>query len=72
MTIKQLAERIDVLERELALLKAKLEKQGLDKPWWERIAGTFEGDPIYKKAMKLGSDYRRAPHPEKLKRKNTR
>jgi hypothetical protein len=27
--------------------------------WWERIAGTFEEDPIYQKAMRCGRRYHR-------------
>jgi hypothetical protein len=32
-------------------------------PWWERIAGTFNNDPIYRQAMKLGQQFRKAQKP---------
>ena len=56
----QLEKRIAVLEEELARLKSKVEGADASKPWWERIAGTFEDDPVYEKAMKLGRQYRRS------------
>ena len=51
---------IPPLEEELARLKSQVEKAGASKPWWERIAGTFQDDPVYAKAMKLGRQYRRS------------
>ena len=48
------------MEEELARLKSKMEGIDPSKPWWERIAGTFEDDPVYEKAMKLGREYRRS------------
>jgi len=56
----QLEKRIAALEEELARLKSKLEGFDTLKPWWERIAGTFQDDPVYEKAMKLGRQYRRS------------
>jgi len=56
-------ERLSALERELARLKAKVEGLVDEKPWWERIAGTFHNDPVYEKAMKLGRQYRRSLNP---------
>lgn len=58
-----LEKRVAILEAELAELKTRLEGTGSPKPWWERIAGTFQNDPIYEKAMKLGHQYRRLQKP---------
>lgn len=53
-------ERLSALEKELAQLKAIVEGMVDERPWWERIAGTFQNDPVYEKAMKLGRKYRRS------------
>ena len=58
MTSSQLEKRLAVLEKELAELKSQVQRMDGPKPWWERIAGTFQGDPVYEKAMKLGRQYR--------------
>jgi hypothetical protein len=55
----QLEERVSAIERELLELRKNLDLAKAGKPWWEQIAGTFEGDEVYREAMKLGSDYRR-------------
>jgi hypothetical protein len=61
--------RVAVLEEELASLRRTVEgSEGL-KPWWERIAVTFENDPIYEQAMKLGRQYRRSLKPDTPSRK---
>jgi len=70
MTPTQLEKRVAVLEAELAKLKSKVEGPDASKPWWERIAGTFENDPIYEKAMKLGQEYRRSQQPRAASSKN--
>lgn len=62
-------ERLSALEKELARLKAKVEGTVQEKPWWERIAGTFHNDPVYEKAMKLGRQYRRSLKPKDSSRK---
>jgi hypothetical protein len=56
-------ERISELEQEVEELRSKVEALEPSEPWWERIAGTFEKDPIYEKAMKLGREYRKAQRP---------
>jgi hypothetical protein len=69
MSPKALEKRVAALEEELAQLKTKVEKAKPEKPWWERIAGTFETDPVYEKAMKLGRDYRQSLESQKPSRK---
>ena len=60
MVSARFEERLSALEKELAALKAKVEGISDAKPWWERIAGTFQDNPVYEKAMKLGRQYRRS------------
>ena len=61
---KQVEERLANLEMELARLRRIVEGSEQTKPWWERIADTFENDPIYEKAMKFGREYRRSLRPK--------
>jgi hypothetical protein len=63
MTLGSLEKRVVALERELAEVKGKVEAAQTSAPWWERIAGTFEHDPVYVKAMKLGRAYRESLKP---------
>jgi hypothetical protein len=56
-------QRIAQLEQQVDALRRKIELLGEAKPWWEKIAGSFEKDPIYAKAMKLGRDYRKSLRP---------
>jgi hypothetical protein len=65
MTLSALEKRVAALEEELATLRRKIEAAGDVKPWWERIAGTFEHDPVYEEAMKLGRKYRESLRPKK-------
>ncbi|MCL4207347.1 MAG: hypothetical protein KJ000_33105 [Pirellulaceae bacterium] len=71
MTPAQLEKRVAVLEAELAKLKSKVEGYDASKPWWEKIAGTFQDDPIYEEAMKLGRQYRQSQKPDAASRKRT-
>ncbi len=65
MVSSSLEKRVAALEEELAALRRKIEAAGAAKPWWEHIAGTFEHDPIYERAMKLGRKYRESLRPAK-------
>ena len=69
MTASALEKRVAALEGELARLRDKLEAAEAAKPWWERIAGTFEKDPVYEQAMKMGREYRKSLSPAKPDRK---
>jgi hypothetical protein len=65
MPLSSLEKRVAALEEELAALRRTIEAAGSAKPWWQRIAGTFEHDPIYEEAMKLGRKYRESLRPKK-------
>jgi hypothetical protein len=69
MTSTKLEKRVAALEEEMARLKSKVETAESVKPWWERIAGTFDRDPVYERAMKLGREYRRSFDPRTSARK---
>jgi len=69
MSPTSLENRIATLEQELTRLKNRIDSAGPGKPWWERIAGTFEKDPVYKQAMNLGKKYRQSLDPRKSSRK---
>lgn len=60
MSESELEQRLLKLERELEVLRAKVEQSPKLLPWWERIAGTFHNDPAYKEAMELGRQYRQS------------
>jgi hypothetical protein len=61
MPSEKLAARIAALENEVARLRTDFESErGEGRPWWEQIAGTFAQDRLYKQAMKLGQQQRRA------------
>jgi hypothetical protein len=71
MISAQLEQRVAALEAAVAKLQRQLEEREPSKPWWEQIAGTFENDPIYDHAMRLGQQYRqslRPPSPPRRKR----
>jgi hypothetical protein len=63
MASARLEARVAALEAEVATLKRKLEERDLIAPWWEQIAGTFQNDPLYERAMRLGQQYRQSLRP---------
>jgi hypothetical protein len=70
MSAKELEARVIALEAEVARLRARLDENGADtRPWWKQIAGTFEGDPYYAEAMRLGRNYRESLRPKPRARK---
>ena len=61
MSNKELENRIAVLEKEVAFLKQKIEKEEKAKePWWKQRIGVFADDPAHEEAMCLGREYRLA------------
>jgi len=52
-----LEQRIEIVERELNLLKAQLPKD-YSRPWWQKISGVFENDPAFDEISALGQKIR--------------
>jgi hypothetical protein len=69
MSSGALENRVAAIESELARLKARVETTAVGKPWWEQIAGTFENDRVYLRAMKMGRQYRQSLDPAKPSRR---
>ncbi|MGA7496387.1 MAG: hypothetical protein WBX00_06615 [Isosphaeraceae bacterium] len=70
MATVDLEKRVATLEAEVAKLKVKIQTPKDDNlPWWERIAGSFEGDPLYEEAMRLGREWRESFRPKPRHRK---
>lgn len=61
----QLEHRVAALEAEVIKLKSQMEAMQTTQPWWEQIAGTFQHDPMYEEAMRLGRQYRQSLRPKK-------
>lgn len=71
--IEKLEKRLAAVEAELAELKRQNgAKKNEDKPWWEKIYGSFEGNPHFKEAMELGRKYRESFRPKPRKKKPKR
>ncbi|HIK30962.1 MAG TPA: hypothetical protein IGS17_08095 [Oscillatoriales cyanobacterium M59_W2019_021] len=61
MSVLSIEERVAALEAEIVKLRQQIEHPArIATPWWEKISGTFDRDPIYDEAMKLGRQYRRS------------
>lgn len=71
MSGSSMEQRLAALEAEVAALKKQVSGGKDDRPWWQRIAGAFQGDKAFLEAMKLGRDYRESlrPKPKAKKRK---
>jgi hypothetical protein len=52
-----LEQRIEIIERELDLLKSRLNVNS-QNPWWEKVAGVFENDPAFEEISSLGRSIR--------------
>jgi len=71
--IEKLEKRLAALEAEVAKLKKRNGSASADdRPWWEKIYGSFEGNPHYKEAMELGRKYRESTRPKPRKKKSKR
>ncbi len=67
MSNTELENRIAVLEKEVAFLKQKVEKDEKPKEaWWKNIPNVFNNNPAYEEAMRLGREYRLAQREEEL------
>jgi len=56
---QQLEARIATLEVELAQMKQLLLVLPQQEPWWLKVAGSFENDPTFEEATRLGQEWRK-------------
>ena len=61
----QLEQRVAALEAEVTKLISQMQAMPTSQPWWEQIAGTFQHDPMYEEAMRLGRQSRQSLRPRK-------
>jgi hypothetical protein len=53
--------RVATLETELLQVKQTLSKVLPQKdPWWLKVAGSFEDDPTFDEAVRLGQEWRKS------------
>lgn len=52
-----LEQRIEIIERELLVLKSQL-PENRATPWWQKISGVFENDPAFDEISSLGEKIR--------------
>ncbi|MBW4509078.1 MAG: hypothetical protein KME64_21545 [Scytonematopsis contorta HA4267-MV1] len=58
---QQLETRVANLEKELAQIKETLaESLKKKEPWWLKVAGSFENDPTFDEAVRLGQEWRKS------------
>ncbi|NJO51149.1 MAG: hypothetical protein HC840_18825 [Leptolyngbyaceae cyanobacterium RM2_2_4] len=58
---QHLEERVVVLEEELAQMKELLaDLLQSRQPWWLKVAGSFENDPTFDEAVRLGQEWRKS------------
>jgi hypothetical protein len=68
MTTQQLEERSQHLEARVTTLEGELAqmKQILssflqkESPWWLKVTGSFENDPTFDEAVRLGQEWRKS------------
>jgi hypothetical protein len=59
----QLETRVANLEAELAQIKqlmSSLQQPETSSPWWMKVAGSFEHDPTFDEAVRLGQEWRKS------------
>ena len=61
--LQLLQQRVRQLEHDVFQLKSQAADRSA-QPWWERIAGRFENDPVFDEIVRLGREYREAQRPE--------
>ena len=58
---QQLEKRVATLEKELGQVKKTLaESLKRKEPWWLKVAGSFENDPTFDEAVRLGQEWRKS------------
>jgi len=60
MTISQLEQRLEAVEREVQKLRAQRRPAPKKNKWWRESAGRFEKDPLFDQIVQLGRKYRKS------------
>jgi hypothetical protein len=60
MSSGSVEDRIKRLEQKVQQLEEHSAPVSRQQPWWDRIAGAFNGDPVYMEAMQMGAEIRKA------------
>ncbi len=69
MSVAELEKRVRALEEEVARLRRRLQgRDHDDRPWWEKVWGSFASDPAFEEAMRLGRQYRKSLKPKRHRR----
>ncbi len=65
MATLSLEDRVAALETKLERLQQRQDNESVQdaRPWWEQIRGSFQDDPAYSEAMRLGREYRESLRP---------
>ena len=67
MAVATLEQRLKTLENEVAAIRRRLGSRGRSNSrWWETIAGAFENDPNFDRAMRLGATWRKDANEKSL------
>ncbi|HTI50165.1 MAG TPA: hypothetical protein VL475_04410 [Planctomycetaceae bacterium] len=68
--LKKLETRLAKVEQELVMLRKSVGEPHVDegRPWWQKIAGRFSGDPAFAEIVRLGEKIRKADRPKKRRR----
>lgn len=73
MAVREIEARIASLEAEMARVKEQLNESIDSRPdWLDTAFGSFDNDPIYREAMKLGRKYRESLRPIIAKNKSNK
>jgi hypothetical protein len=60
MTSQQIEERILSIEKELVQVKQALAESQSKNPSWLNVVGSFEHDPDFDEAVRLGQEWRKS------------
>ena len=61
-------DRLDLLEQEVASLKARADGKQAN-PWWIELFGVYKNDPLFEEAMGLVAEYRESLQPKPRKKR---
>ena len=59
-------ERVTALEHKMREVRSQLNavRKISQRPWWERLTGTFKDDPLFDEITEAGHVYRRSLMPQ--------